>query len=539
MLRKFGADEPAIQKLIGSFYQKYVVIDVHQAIIMEASILRTQYHVSFWDGLIVSSALYAGATRLYSEDMQDGLVVNGQLTIRNPFKASAQHCALADCWSGRQRRRECFPNTVLGGKPFLLYNAGIKISCILLQTFHDVEASMIYIVRRLMMLALVVPVATACTLRQDHTNSDLPPSPSTQVLRPSASSTSSTPPHHHHYTNTLSTALTMQVPRAAHSATLLSDGQVLIAGGFRTEGTNEIAIASAELYDPATDAFQEIGPMTEPRSGHTATLLPSGEVLVVGGWGPQQRIATAELYNPQTRRFRAVGSLATPRASMTATLLPDGQVIIIGGDSARNTPQLIAEEYNPDTQTFTASGSLSVGRSAHTATLLQDGTVLVAGGSAGSDHVLASAEIYYPKTKTFKATGSMYQVRYKHAAVALPTGHVLLIGGSNQNDWTGKYRSTEEYDPASGTFRQAASLADERFKLPDGVVLLTNGNVLVGSGNAQMEIYNTTKEQFQPSSRLDTTYYYTVLTLLQDGRVLLTGGYDSGIRPTTKAWIYS
>ena len=88
MLRKFGADESAIQTLIRSFYQKYVVIDVQQAIIMEASTLRTQYHLSYWDGLIVSSALFAGATRLYSEDMHDGLVVNGQLTIRNPFKAS-------------------------------------------------------------------------------------------------------------------------------------------------------------------------------------------------------------------------------------------------------------------------------------------------------------------------------------------------------------------------------------------------------------------------------------------------------------------
>lgn len=396
-----------------------------------------------------------------------------------------------------------------------------------------------HILCRLMTVLLIVPLITACMFGEERVSSQLHTSPSTPAPNPSVVSKPTSLTQLHNYTNNLSAALRMQVPRAAHSATLLADGQVLIAGGFRTAGTNEIAIASAELYDPATDTFQAISPMTEPRSGHTATLLPSGEVLIVGGWGPQHRIATAELYDPQARSFRTIGSLVTPRASMTATLLADGRVVIIGGDSARNTSQLIAEVYNPATQAFTASGSLSVGRSAHTATRLQDGTVLVAGGSAGSDRVLASAEIYNPNTQTFTPTGSMHQVRYKHAAVALPTGHILLIGGSNQHDWTGKYTSTEEYNPASGTFSQAASLAEERFKLLDGVVLLTNGNVLVGSGNARMEIYDTTKEQFQPSTRLDTTYYYTVLTLLKDGRVLLTGGYDSAIQPTTKAWIYS
>lgn len=88
MLRKFGAEETGLQKLIRSFYRKYIVIAVDRAIMVQASHLRLQYHFSYWDGVIVSSALYAGATRLYSEDMHDGLVVNGQLTILNPFKAN-------------------------------------------------------------------------------------------------------------------------------------------------------------------------------------------------------------------------------------------------------------------------------------------------------------------------------------------------------------------------------------------------------------------------------------------------------------------
>ena len=213
--------------------------------------------------------------------------------------------------------------------------------------------------------------------------------------------------------------------------------------------------------------------------------------------------------------------------------------MIIGGDTARNTAQLVAEVYDPAIQAFAASGSLTTGRSAHTATLLHDGTVFIAGGSAGNEQVLASAEVYDPRGGAFTATGSMYAVRYKHAAILLPTGRVLIIGGSNQNDWTGKYTSTEQYDPTTRTFSKTASLTGERFKLSDGVVLLNNGDVLVGSGNAQMELYDSANQQFLLSTRLDSAYYYTVLTVLQDGRVLLTGGYDSAIQPTLKAWIYS
>lgn len=389
------------------------------------------------------------------------------------------------------------------------------------------------------MLLLAVPFVTACTLGGERAG--MLPSQSTSVPGAIAPlpAVASRAGQAYVYTNSLLAAPHMQVPRAAHTATLLADGQVLITGGFRTEGTHELAIADAELYDPTTDTFQRISSMTAPRSGHTATLLANGEVLLVGGWGVNQRIVSAELYDPRTQTFRATASLMAPRASMTATRLADDRVIIIGGESARNTPQLVTEIYDPATSTFVASASLTSGRSAHTTTLLQNNTVLVAGGSAGNDHVLASAEIFDPRTATFTPTGSMGAVRYKHAAVLLSSGDVLLIGGSNQDDWTGKYTSTEQYSPATGTFRQTTPLAGERFKLPDGVALLRDGTVLVGSGNVLVERYNTANQRFMPSTRLDTTYYYTVLTLLQDGRVLLTGGYDDAIQPTSKAWMFS
>jgi WD40 repeat protein len=230
-----------------------------------------------------------------------------------------------------------------------------------------------------------------------------------------------------------------------------------------------------------------------------------------------------------------------PRGSMTTTLLKNGQVLIAGGDSARNTPQLTAEIYDPASNTFTQSGRLNSGRSAHTATLLTDGNVLLVGGRARYDNatVLASAEIYDPTTGKFTYTGSMSVVRYNHAAVLLQDGNVLVIGGSDENGWTGKYTSAEIYDASTGTFTPNAGLNGERFKLANAALLLNNGNVLVGGGNRQLEIFDAQNRRFIAGGEVDDDYYYAVLTLLADGRVLITGGYDSRIQPSEKAWIYN
>jgi WD40 repeat protein len=330
----------------------------------------------------------------------------------------------------------------------------------------------------------------------------------------------------------------MNVGRAAHTATLLPDGKVLIAGGFREEGTSEIAIASAEIFDPETNTFIPTGDMNEPRNGHTATLLPDGQVLIAGGWNLEGRTATAELYDPQTGTFEYTGSLMAPRQGMTATLLGNGQVLIAGGDSARNASQLTAELYDPDTKTFTFTGDQSEGRMAHTATLLSDGKVLLVGGTSGNDNILDTAEIYDPATGKFTPTGDANIVRYKHTAVLLKDGNVLILGGSNQNDWTGQYNSAEVYDVETGTFRKISNMNQERFKLAEAAVLLPDGNVLIAGGNRQIEIFDVQAQTFTLGDALDEDYYYSVLTPLQSGQVLITGGYDGNILPSDKAWLY-
>ena len=336
----------------------------------------------------------------------------------------------------------------------------------------------------------------------------------------------------------LSPALKMNAERAAHTATLLPDGKVLIAGGFREEGTSEIAIASAEIFDPVTDTFTPTSDMNEPRTGHTATLLPSGKVLLAGGWNQQGRTATAELYDPQLGTFEYTGSLMTPRQGLTASLLNNGQVLIAGGDSARNNPQLTAELYDPAIETFAPAGNLNTGRFGHTATLLTDGKVLLVGGTSGNDNILASAEVYNPETDQFSPTSDANVIRYKHTAVRLEDGNVLILGGTDQSDWSGKYDSAEIYESRTGSFVQISDMNQERFKLADAAVLLSDGNVLVGGGNRQIEIFDSKSQTFIPDGTLDDDYYFSVLTMLKDGQVLITGGYNGNILPSDKAWLY-
>ncbi len=262
-----------------------------------------------------------------------------------------------------------------------------------------------------------------------------------------------------------------------HTATKLQDGRVLIAGG----GVCPITSATAEVYVPALGKWKPAGILNTQRYHHTAVLLPGGKVLVAGGRAGEfdgDTLASAELYDPATNTWSYTGSLNTARAFHTMTLLPGGKVLVTGGSDASDGFITSAELYDPATGTWTAVAAMGTGRSSHTATLLGNGKVLVTGG-AGLDVALsASAELYDPATDSWSATGSMGSPRRWHTANLLPDGRVLVAGG--YHPLTGIMTASELYDPATGTWSVTAAMNVDRYK--HTATLLDNGTVLAVGG---------------------------------------------------------
>ena len=323
----------------------------------------------------------------------------------------------------------------------------------------------------------------------------------------------------------------MSTDRGGHTATLLSNGQVLVTGGSDSNG---IYLDSAEIYDPVADSWTAAASINESRSGHGATRLGDGRVLVTGGYPYTD---SAEIYDPVADTWTTVPSMGTDRASHTATALVDGRVMVAGGFTLGGS-RPSAEIYDPVADTWTAVSSMNESRGGHRATRLLDGRVLVSGGCCWpepySNVFLDSAEIYDPVADTWTTVPPMSTYRSGHTATMLANGWVLVSGGYNYN-FGDSLDSAEIYDPVANSWIPAGLMSVRRAN--HTATLLGNGKVLVTGGIDEppglnrtylnsAEIYDPVTNTWTGVAPMSTYRYGHTATLLLDGRVLVSGGYD-------------
>ncbi|MBK8038201.1 MAG: tandem-95 repeat protein [Verrucomicrobiaceae bacterium] len=321
------------------------------------------------------------------------------------------------------------------------------------------------------------------------------------------------------------------------TATLLADGRVLVEGGT-------FSAAASEVYNPATGTWSAGPTAASTRFRHTATLLPNGKVLIAGGGTASDGSSpssVAQLYDPVSNTFTTTGSLAQARSGHSATLLPNGKVVVIGGLGTSSTLSSV-EIYDPAAGTWsTSTASLATARKYHTATLLADGRVVIVGGSSSADAALASVEIFASNSPAWSATGTKATTGAAAQPVMLPDGKILVLSGGNPNPAT-----ADLYNPATGTWSSAGTMVSGHSEgtatlMPNGKVLLA-GHTTIDAAN-KSELYDPVAGTWtalpnMPSSRIRQT-----ATLLASGKVLITGGgLPAGLTasllfdPATNSW---
>jgi hypothetical protein len=281
----------------------------------------------------------------------------------------------------------------------------------------------------------------------------------------------------------------MHKPRVLHTATLLPNGLVILIGGG-----DPIYYPDIELYDPDAGTFSPGPPLLVSRSGHTSTWMLNEFVLILGGTGSKGPTTMVEMYRPADGKCYATNDMPDTRSGHTATLLRmgwAGKVLIAGG--VRNAVPLdTAELYDTASQQFTATGSLKFATNKPTATLLSNGNVLIAGGLDRNFKNLAGTQIYNSALGSFTVGDDMAIARGDgHTATLLGSKNVLITGG---RDTSGAFKSAELYDVSTATFRATADMTTPRWShtatlLSDGRVLIAGGWTGNGVISASAEIY--------------------------------------------------
>lgn len=351
----------------------------------------------------------------------------------------------------------------------------------------------------------------------------------------------------------------MAIPRAYQTATILPNGKVLVVGGrgllsisapWQPPGS---AISSAELFDPKTRHWSSAGTLNAPRFGHTATLLRNGKVLIAGGNSilpnaslpaGADTLSSAELYDPQSNSWSLAASMHAARASHTATLLADGRVLVAGGVvSSAADPGFVldsAELYDPATDQWTAAPAMPSPRANQTATSLSDHRVLLIGGidhfwnsGAAATTGLTTAELFDPTTDSWSLGPSMRYSRISPSATLLPDGRVLVVGYSVGNDQTTELLNATVEGWSVGPKLAAGRAGYVAVLLHDGAVLVAGGLV-----DKSAELFDWRRNVWVSAGSLAVLRSGATATVLDNGQVLVAGGFGSKSMPWSSAELY-
>jgi hypothetical protein len=339
----------------------------------------------------------------------------------------------------------------------------------------------------------------------------------------------------------------MTMPRSQHTATLLQNGAVLIAGGAIGD-LGATGVPSTEVFDPVTGTFMRAAGMSAARRMHSATLMPNGRVLIAGGYDDDRALRSAEVYDPASDTFMATGDMVWARGGHDAILLANGTVLMLGGNDGSWPAIPPAEIYDPATGTFAEAGPYAFGPwtcdFCAPSVLLTDGRVLFSWRSP--------AQLYDPISGTFSATGAPTQ--FESTATLLMNGQVLFTGGA---DDLGRSALAELYDPAIGAFTATGSMGMRHVGhtltlLPDGTVMAAGGETDACSSTScifagtvsSAEFYDPALGKFTWSGSMTTSRETHTATVLNDGRVLIAGGDAYGgiglyYGPTQTAELYT